>query len=379
MSVRAENLENLSQDYFELVQFIEQGREDMAALHLRRLRQAYAWCEKRLAIFRAMVITRVAMKNMSRELEDCFIDAENSEDPFLMAEGFFTRGLQRFTQSRFQEGAKDFAQASKLFAQMDLGDRKLLSDFNTSVGNINARNNGFYESDLTDFNRLERAAKKTKNEKIVGLCLRQRSYILQSLKRYPQAYSDAVKSLRYLCGMAPRSDVALAKLQAADCAIDMERKDLAQEMLKEIGDIVDSRVALPLAYIKARLDDNWENFDLRSFAVRTPFWIEKLKKASKLESLNQQCTSALSIPFPIRADIKTQSLEGKLLAILNQGRCPKKALIARLWPEQSPVGLLDNRLHRLISRLNKKLQGMIEFDGEAYRMKNAISHINTLR
>lgn len=370
----AENIENIAQEYFELTVFIEQGREELAAVHLRRLRQHYGWCERRLNDLRNVVSARIAIKTMTIDLDRIQLTPEMSEDEFLKAEGFFVRGLVRFHLNRSFEGAKDFVTASQMFARMGFSDRKLLADFNAAIGNINGRKAGFHETDMLDFNRTEREAKKTKNEKIVGLCMRQKSYILQHLGRHSAAYSEAVKSLRYLCGMAHRSDIQLARLQAADCAIDMNRLDAARRHLEYVIDPVDSRVQLPLAYVNARLAGNLAELDLRRFSVQIPLWSEKLRRARQSSSDEPSDMGGqvmpLRRPHPGRTDIKPQSLEGKLLQILTQGRCEKIMLIERLWPEDFSQGQLDNRLHRLISRLNKKLQGLIEFDGQAYRMKN---------
>ncbi|HAR41048.1 MAG TPA: hypothetical protein DCS07_00175 [Bdellovibrionales bacterium] len=62
-------------------------------------------------------------------------------------------------------------------------------------------------------------------------------------------------------------------------------------------------------------------------------------------------------------------MEGRLIKMLNQEKSTKSLLIETIWPGQSNLELLDNRLHRMISRLNKKLDDGIEFDGKYYRLK----------
>jgi len=71
--------------------------------------------------------------------------------------------------------------------------------------------------------------------------------------------------------------------------------------------------------------------------------------------------------------IRSQSLEGRLLTELHKGKAAKGHLIEKLWPklcalEQSSSDSIDNRLHRLVSRLNKKLPDLVQFDGIHYQL-----------
>jgi hypothetical protein len=66
---------------------------------------------------------------------------------------------------------------------------------------------------------------------------------------------------------------------------------------------------------------------------------------------------------------KVGSLEHRLVASLAQGPISKALLSERLWPSFSNLRLLDNRLHRLISRVNKKIGGVISCRAGQYSLE----------
>ena len=75
--------------------------------------------------------------------------------------------------------------------------------------------------------------------------------------------------------------------------------------------------------------------------------------------------------LPARRTIPVQhnNLEGKLIQLLIQSGSSKTLICEKLWPESCSVGHLDNRLHRLVSRLNTKSgMSLVQFDGKLYHL-----------
>jgi DNA-binding SARP family transcriptional activator len=52
-------------------------------------------------------------------------------------------------------------------------------------------------------------------------------------------------------------------------------------------------------------------------------------------------------------------MEGRVLRLLTEQPRSKAYLCEVLWPEECENTALDNRLHRVISRLNKRVPGLI--------------------
>ena len=124
--------------------------------------------------------------------------------------------------------------------------------------------------------------------------------------------------------------------------------------------------------------------DKSTFSILPGGWKEKFDKllsVSNSESRKEIAkwqwtlkTGLLTSPNKaLQLEIKPSSLEGRLIRILCQEKASKTLLIETLWPSQSETSLMDNRLHRMISRLNKKLGELIDFDGKYYRLKAEVT------
>jgi hypothetical protein len=135
----------------------------------------------------------------------------------------------------------------------------------------------------------------------------------------------------------------------------------------------------PLAFIKWRLGGDMPV--LSSFSTLPPGWKEKFERLSRSTEADEtkppprfiweiengvvrwEADDAPGLLF------RAESLEGKLVRLLAQSKMSKHLLIEALWPEHVSVHHIDNRLHRLIGRINKKFGvKLVVFDGNFYRL-----------
>lgn len=70
-------------------------------------------------------------------------------------------------------------------------------------------------------------------------------------------------------------------------------------------------------------------------------------------------------------------MESKLIDNVYPAPISKELLSERLWPGFAQIHLLDNRLHRLISRVNKKLGGLIQHQKGQYLLVCGTGHMAT--
>ncbi len=208
--------------------------------------------------------------------------------------------------------------------------------------------------------------------------MRQKSYLFQEIGRPHAALCEAEKAVKTLGLNGLLSDYQLALIQAADCAMDLGDSHVAKQYFEYVISPIDTRVKFPLAYLEARIFGNV--MDPKWFDIVVPYWKLKFEKhftrnKTPLEvnyywnqnsgifkdPISKKCTSILP-----------RSLEGLLLNCLIHQKCSKSLLCEVLWPSHCNVYHLDNRLHKLISRLNKKFVPIIQFDGRFYFLNGKI-------
>ena len=153
---------------------------------------------------------------------------------------------------------------------------------------------------------------------------------------------------------------------------------------------VEVRVEFPLAWISWRLAGGRSGSlappDPGIYEFVSPYWLDKLRNhfsthdkpggrpdarepgSNRTLTWNLMTGDMHDERSGSRHLIKTASLEGRLLRALMRARSSKALLSEILWPEQHMVRAVDDRFHRLVSRLNKKLGNVIEFDGQFYRL-----------
>jgi len=369
--------------YLKARAWVEQGLYEKASLRLRLMRDQSLVSNPEFKFLRTLVGARIAIKSAggNATVDERDLDPSRVSDPFLHAEAYFVRGLLFFHRRAFKAGTLEFQKAEGFYRKLgpSFADRELLSAFNAYSGMTNA--GGPLPEPLEILQKLktlERRSIECKNKKIMGLILRDKSEIYQNLSRFESALEDAKHSSRLLEIYGPKSDYDLALIQAADCCVDLSLFSQARNYLGRVLEPVDKRARFPHAMVLARMSG--ESIDPSGFEVVVPCSIDKWKrqfhekvqtKAEKPRwNLSRQEFQLQSGKRVIR--LKPGSLEGKLIKALAHGKASKAQLCEMLWPQECDRLLLDNRLHRLVSRTNRKLSNLIRFDGSQYSVTERV-------
>jgi len=380
-------------NYAELRSYLEAGLLDRAALALRHSRAKSLDSKERY--LRSLIGARLSLKQGIVPMADQ-LDPAKAPDSFLKAEAYFVGGLAAMSQSQFVEAENEFAQAATLYSFEGLVRRELLAEYNRLSARMNKEPDSTPDAQTqVELRALVIRAKKEDFKRLAGVIYRQLSLILQDQNRLSAALAEAKKAIQELECEDALSDYQLALAQAADVALDLGQRAQAQEWVEYILEACDARVRFPLAYLQARLSDERSqelgHLDQHpDLSQASPVWRQKFLKLQ----LNFQSNSQLELRHLSLKDahksrswatwsvwsnqlksaegeiftLKAKSHEVRLLELLlTNGACTKYLICESLWPELMDTLSLDNRFYRLVSRLNKRISGLIEFDGQRYK------------
>ncbi|MEK6578638.1 MAG: hypothetical protein AABZ55_05375 [Bdellovibrionota bacterium] len=359
--------------YHELRSLIESGLYEAASDKIRVVRDESS-PSRDLNILRSLISARISLNSVANQVDESALNPALAERPWVRAEVLFVRGLLRFQLNEFSSGIEDFLNAENLYRTLHLGDREVLSGFNAFIGKLNA---GLYPDSsigLECLKAVERRATELGCRKVLGMIFRQKSYFLQSLGRSRAALQEVARGFQDLEFYAPKADYQLARIQAADCALDLALTEDTILHLEFVVPPLEARVQFPLAYVQSRRDKSpLTESALRSFEVIAPFWLSKWKTSKGEEKKSHakwsKLKGELQLPAGRTIPVQHNNLEGKLIQLLIQSGSSKTLICEKLWPESCSVGHLDNRLHRLVSRLNTKSgMSLVQFDGKLYHL-----------
>jgi tetratricopeptide (TPR) repeat protein len=330
-------------------------------------------------LLRRLLSIRLALK--SGNIEDCadLVESAPSASLFACAEADFVRGLVHYHRADFAAGIECFRAAADKYHSLENGKRELLSRYNIVSGRLNLDARSTNDEIWLELRDVQRLAEEQKNYRVLGLIRRQNSYTFQSFGRRQAALIEIEKALPWLEACAPRSDYQLGLLQMADCLIDLDRKSEAQGYIERVIPPLESRVEFPLAMIEAKI--NGRLVDPAAFDVVTPAWRMKLARQTTAKISDEKTEIAKWNPLSgeLRLSenstsllIKARSLEGRLLQILLRQSASKAMLCEALWPGESEILHVENRLHQLIRRFNQKTSALVKFDGGRYQLARGI-------
>ncbi len=322
---------------------------------------------------------RLALKNgRGSELDPNELNPGATKDSFTQAEAHFVRGIVFAHKNNFSEAATEMFLASGLYEKAQSSEKYCLSLFNELIFKSNGNLINTNE-ELAQLALIVSKAESLTVPKVVGLGLRQRSYVFQNTKRPQAALEEIKKALVFIEAHCPSSDYHLALIHAADCALDLKMPDQAQVHLSYLPTDLDSRVAFPFAYINARIkgdlliteqfSDVSEHWKLRyeDYAAR------KISSShgAELQTLtwNLMTHTLFDGNKRIIGKIKLKSLEGQFLQLLMSKPANKDLLCEVLWPEFAENQTLDDRFFRLKARITQKLGEIVHFDGSNYSLK----------
>jgi hypothetical protein len=302
---------------------------------------------------------------------------------WLSPEAYFVLGLLDFQNKKFAIGIKNFQKASEGFEKYLLSERKTVADFNVFIGRLYSEQIAGPSEQLSELDMIAQsiASQESKGSiRTLALIERQKSYIFEELQQPQESLKHILRAVRLFAKTGPQSDFQLSIIQACDIFLDLKRMEQARRFLNKVIPPLDIRVEYSYDFIKWRLGGSALNENKYDYIPEA--WREKYRKLSATKNIGQVKTKKhfkWNIERGIIDDvengqisfsIKLSSLEGRLLKILIKSKTSKATLIDSLWPEDAAVISIDNRLHQMLTRLNKKFGfKAIDFDGSFYVLK----------
>ncbi len=383
--------------YSELLQLMDRGRFEEISVRIRELRKNEVLAEDQEAL-RRLISSRISIFKGQPPDEIRLSPASNARNPWIAGESAMVEGVHRFHQGKDLEGSLLFEEAARIFESIGMTDRQMIAAYNAVIGKVNGDFFPDLASQLDALGELEKTIRHHPDAasafSALASVLRQKCYVYQEQGRLHAALHEVNESIPLFRDYGTQSDHHLALLQAADLAIDIHELLLARQYFERVVPPVEVRVEFPLALIAWRLGLSTKNPtsppDPRGFEFVSPFWTDKLRRhtSNPVDAKGTGSTSGTEVSAVLfwnlesgnlhdaqtgtHYSIKVASLEGKLLRALMRGRSSKALLSEILWPEQYQVRAMDDRFHRLVSRINKKLGNVIAFDGQFYRLNQTI-------
>lgn len=362
--------------YQTILELIYAGSYDQASGEIRQLREknSQMW-NSELALMQNLLAARLALKsgNIPDSVDTLTISVET--DNFLAGEVFMVKGITRYQSGKMIEGMSDYLIAKKYFEKSGHKDKELMAWYNHLIGSTHVSDRSLHDY-LQMFRSIEAEAEKYLQNRILGLVRRQKSYFYKDHKKFHAALHEAERSIPYLELHCAASDYHLGLVNIAEILLELQQKKDAQKYYEMIVQPLDKRVQFPFAFIEARLfDGKVDTTNMTQscphFVHRYEIWKSAIRSINKIENklvlINKDDNVQIQFNGKVLS-IKKNVLEFKLIEILASGPHSKNLICEKLWPEYSEVHHLDNRLHRLISRVNKKIDGLILYSDKSYKL-----------
>lgn len=375
-------------EYARILKLIEKGFYDEAALDLRGVRKQLEWPSQSTRtggddwnLLSQLLSFRIAMKRGTPTPQVEWMDEAHCENPFLAGEVCFVKGLHLYHQHQMGAGRSCFERAATYYAESGAVERANLARYNEIIGLTYDQPHSMNLL-FSKLRELEAAARLSNQQNIVGLVLRQKSYLYKEAGRLKAALREGVEACALLELYGSISDYQLAALNVVDIHICHGDEVEAETLLEYLIEPFDSRVLFPLSFLRARLkgtavDPSHRHLSCPHFATRFELYQDsvsigvstiesppsgKAGKSLQWDSLRGELRSMGQV-----WNFRVGSMEFRLIDCLVSKPHSKQLLCETLWPGHSSLAHLDNRLHRLISRFNKKLGGLISFENGWYR------------
>lgn len=371
--------------YQDILFLIEKGLYEEASLCLRRFREQPTKNNQEETTLLALLLSaRIALKAGHAVEHIKYLDERVVSSPLLKAEICVVKGLVYFQKGSLQEAVDYFYLATKNYQEAGVEERAVLLEYNYLIALSHLR--GVSSVDglglLDTFQDLQVRAAKSNNLKMMGLIHRQKSYLFKEAGRLNAALFEIQQGLPLLELHSARSDYHLGLLSAAEIAFDLGDHFKAEAYLEMVVGAIDKRVEFPLRYVQSLVHGT--PLEEPSLQDACPHFVQRYewRRQRVGGDIRQKVeVGVLELPsgdaegnFILRTNeqlmIKKGGLEEMLLLLLEQGPQSKNLLCERLWPEVSDPEHLDNRLHRLISRLNKKIPGLIIYKKRRYSLSS---------
>jgi tetratricopeptide (TPR) repeat protein len=375
--------------YNEIIEKIYLGLYEDASVDIRNLREqnTLEW-NAEWSLMQNLLAARVALKSGLIPENIATLETSLNTSAFLSGEINMLKGIVNYQSGNLKEGREYFAQAQKFFQNSTHKSKELLCWYNLLIGDTHLMKKSLHEF-LIEFRKLELEAESIAQYRILGLVYRQKSYLYKENNKINAAFHEAEKSIKYLELYCAASDFHLGLLNITEILIELGQSESAKSYYEMILEPLDRRVQFPKAYVESRLFKNpisEENQDQSCphFLGRHSLWLSRQNESqqldlsvvtghnsSKVEELVVVSSDHEKLYVQLnntRLALKRYCLESKLIEILKSGPQSKLLICEKLWPEYSDTHHLDNRLHRLVSRINKKIEGLVLYSAKTYKL-----------
>jgi len=378
----------LSPIYNDALSFIERGQYERAAeflLECESDQESYV-----LSIpLRNLVNFRLAIKANTIPLNGQHIlDDRHIHDVEVKAETHLVNGIYYNSCRMFKKAQQSFIQASLSYKEIGWNEKYFICVYNAIISEVNESENLMTEDHIQKLITLQLEADRLQNKKILGLVCRQKSYFFKEKQRWNAALQEAENAVSYLEGRVFTSDYHLALLNLADCYIELQLVTKAKAALEKIFSPIDPRVQFAYEFIVKRLNQSWNEQTLKQMVISNevdPHFLYRAQLTSDdstLKRITETKDSERAYLWNKKEEmlqlsnqnwkLAPSSKEFYLLNLLVEGPKSAEYIMSVLWPLYSEKEQLENRLYTLISRVNKKFNGIIKHEKGKYSINGIL-------
>lgn len=291
---------------------------------------------------------------------------------YFKGEVHMMKGFFYFYQNKFHKGSKQFSLAAEYFNLTTFKSRALNCKFNEIYGRIDHLNMPV-EQILSELTSLQKEAFEYGDQNVLGLIHRRKSASYMQIGKNYAALGEALSSIELLEIFGSRADFQCALIQGSYIYFLLKKHEKALELFEKIIPPMDHRLKFSYHFVHHKLTGS--EFDPSAYEVVSSYWRSQVEshpveRADEMTWRTQD--SELLVASGETISVKKKSLEGMLLSLLSQTSMKKETLIEQLWPEHGEKENIENRLHKLVSRFNKKTNQLVGFDCQAYFLRRPL-------
>lgn len=380
----------ITNEYTAALKYIEYGQYERASDYL--LLKPDLPTEPHLNSLKTLISFRLAIKANTVPLDGMnHLNVSNVNSSELKAEFEFVNGIYFNSCRIFKEASESFFRASQLYHKVNWLEKELFSFYNALISDINHSNDLMTSEHLIQLNKLQIKADEIQNKLILGFVSRQKSYFFKEKKKWNAALQEAKKAVFILEGRAFTSDYHLALLNIADCYLELNKIEKSRSYFEKVLHPIDPRVKYGYEYIKLRLSNQWNQHSYEKLAAgieSDPHFLYRAFTTSNTLSISKvdhqiSDTYNLNTYFLDKNNgvikhsrqewiISKSGKEFLLLKFLADGPKSSEYIMSVLWPQNPDLEQLESRLYTLISRTNKKLNGIIKYEKGKYSINGIL-------
>ena len=322
-----------------------------------------------------LLSVRMALKSGNVDVDSIPVSApaNGAEERFFSGEAHVVNALIDLNRERPQKAHESFLASAEIFSELGLAQKALMGRFNALVARCEY-DESFVESNVRfELTRLMAEADRAGERKIRALCARHLSYLLLDEGKYQASLETARIAEEIFLDLGPISDHSLVLAHMSLCHHLLADQESARAKLELIPRSGDHRLLFPIAVLRFLLFGEAPREE--DFAYQSGRWQENFERyalaarASRKLAWDQKSTVIFD-GGSIVGRVRPASREGFLLRLLSDAPRSRVWLLSALWPGITDQELLEDRLVKLMKRIDGKLggDGAIVLEAGVYRL-----------